>query len=61
MFQQMLPGLLKPGGYDYTAVQTVLGIHGVSAPAQRAMLPTIVSLIEVIEAERRKRGDHAGQ
>lgn len=54
LFEQMLPGLIRGmGGYDYRAIRAVFAMNQVNEEAQRHMLPTIISLIDVIEKARK--------
>jgi hypothetical protein len=51
----MLPGLVGQGGYDYNAIQVILDSFGVEKDHRPNIVRKVVSLIDVIEKERKAR------
>jgi hypothetical protein len=51
----MLPGLLTPDGFDYSAIEIVLNAHRIRSAKREIMLRQIVGMVGVIDKERQKR------
>ena len=55
LFQLMIPGLVRQGGYDYGAIQAVLEIHGIEPERRPVLFRRCVRLIEALDKARRER------
>ena len=51
MFMLMLPGLIKPDGYDYSAIPPVLNAYNVP-PGNKKLINQIVGLIRIHRSTR---------
>lgn len=55
LFQEMLPGLVTQGGFDYSAIQIVFDAHGIKQERRSELMSTFVKMIGLIEKVRRER------
>jgi len=55
----MASGLIRDDGYDYSAIQVVMDIHGIPSSRRPAILKQITNIIGVINEEKRRRRQNA--